>query len=131
MASRKSALGMLFLIVLIAGCAPMPYQRAVGWAEGGRNGYLDIEISTGVHLIEVQEIGGYQQITVHKETLQLYIDYWHRRASELCSGAKYDGQPEIILPYEARIEAFKCDLRLCQGYPMLSGIAACVTEVKT
>jgi hypothetical protein len=111
-------------------CSPVVYQEAVGWPKGGRNGYLDKEIQRGVYLIEVQDIGGYQQIIDREGAISIYKSYWHRRAKELCPSG-YIGEPSVILPHEARIEAFKCNLRLCQDYPMISGIAKCRAAIET
>lgn len=113
----------------LLGCAPVPYQRAEGWAGGGRDGYLDQQIGPGLYVVEVQQIGGYQQIMDHAGTMKIYVGYWHRRASELCPGG-YTGVPYKIRPYQARILAFRCDLNLCQDYPMISGVVKCSDEAQ-
>lgn len=123
-------ISILLVSTSLLACAPVPYQEAVGWAKGGRDGYLDRKLAPGVYIIEVQQIGGYQQLIEHEGTIETYKGYWHRRASELCPSG-YVGEPQVILPYQAKIEAFQCDLNLCQNYPMISGIARCSANAET
>ena len=115
---------LISIIFFIFGCAykPMPYQKAVGWIHGGHGGYLDKELKPGLHLIEVQNIS--DQSSYYEEIIANFRRHWHRRALELCPKG-YIGEPEIIQPYQARMDSFRCNLNLCNWDRMLSGIIRC------
>jgi hypothetical protein len=109
---------LLCLLAFLAGCAAFtsaPYQKAPLGVWAGWNGYLDKEISPGVYIVEVTQIGGY----VHD--MDVLKKHWLRRASELCPKG-YTGNYEVILPAQARIDELRCNLNFCQHYPMVSGI---------
>jgi len=114
----------LSLIGLSAACSPVAYKPVLNEGVEQQNGYLDKEIAPGVYVIEVRQIGGYQFILNYDDTITTFKQHWHRRATELCR-AGYVGEPEVLLPAEARLEEFHCNLRYCQDYPIVSGIAYC------
>ena len=109
------------VLLAFGGCAAVtsvPYQQAkAGWWAGWQ-GYLDQEIAPGVYIIEVSQIGGY----VHD--MNVLKAHWARRARELCPNG-YSGSCEEILPAQARIKEFRCELVYCQRYPMASGVVHC------
>jgi hypothetical protein len=112
------------LVALLTGCSPVPYKPVTGLLGSAKDGYMDREMAPGVHVIEVRQVGGFQFIFNYDDTIEAFIRHWHRRAGELCP-AGYLGEPEVLLPAEARLEEFLCDSRGCQDYPIVSGIAYC------
>jgi hypothetical protein len=61
-------------LFLLAGCAgPTPYQKRTGG-----EGYHDYEIQPGVHFLSFRGNGQTTRSTV--------MDYWYRRAAEICGG---------------------------------------------
>ena len=120
-----------FALVLLVGCAsiskPMEYVKSepVGKGPGGATpGYADKEISRGVYVVEVRQIGGYQFIANAENTEHTYVSHWKRRAGELCPDG-YTGEPIWIKPMDAQIYQFRCEARFCQNYPMVSGSVTC------
>jgi hypothetical protein len=121
----------MVVLALLTGCAsmtqPMKYAKSepIGKGPGGASpGYAEKEISPGVYVVEVRQIGGYQFIVNSEGTEHIYVSHWKRRASELCPSG-YVGEPSWIRPMEAQIYQFRCELRFCQNYPMVSGTVAC------
>jgi hypothetical protein len=58
----------------LAGCAgPTPYQTRTGG-----EGYYDYEIQPGIHFVSFRANGQTSRSTV--------MDYWYRRAAEICGG---------------------------------------------
>jgi len=114
----------LSLTALLAACSPVAYKPVLNDGVEQQNGYLDKEIAPGVYVIEVRQIGGYQFILNYDDTITTFKQHGRRRATELCS-AGYVGVPEVLLPAEARLEEFHCNLRYCQDYPIVSGVAYC------
>ena len=112
----------LMLSGLIA-CSPVDYKPADPM-DADRDGYLDEEISPGVFVIEIRQLGGFQFLLNYNDTINTFKAHWHRRASELCA-AGYLGEPEVLLPSEARLNEFVCTSERCQNYPMVSGVAYC------
>ena len=121
---KKLLITLVALSVSQIACSPVEYKRPTGSSMGNQGGFLDEEVKPGLHVIEVQQIGGYQFIFNNEETKKTFISHWKRRASELCP-AGYVGEPEWIQPIDAKIERFRCTLLGCQDYPMLSGYARC------
>ena len=111
---------LLVATLLLSSCSILPYKKADLSLYAGHEGYLDKELSPGIHLIEVTQYGGY------KDNTSLFVPYWHRRAAELCPNG-YKGEPQMIYATEAQIEEFVCELRFCQYFPVASGIARCKT----
>lgn len=109
----------LFCIISFASSAPLPakaiYQRVTLKFWDGHNGYLDKEISPGVYVLEVTQIGGY----VHD--MEVLKKHWLRRADELCPNG-YSGNFEVILPCQAKLGKLRNNLNFAQKYPMVSGI---------
>ncbi len=112
------------LLSLLSGCSPVAYKPVTGTFGDALDGYLDEQIAPGVYVIEVRQVGGYQFIFNYDKTISTFKEYWHRRAGELCP-AGYLGEPEVLLPAEARIAEFVCSSEECQDYPLVSGIAHC------
>lgn len=125
-------LSMLVLVILMSACAstPMEYKRADLSMYEGLHGYLDQEISPGVYVIEVTQRGGYQFINDYEGTVALLKSYWFRRAGELCPRG-FDGEPSVVKAYQAQIKEIYCDLRFCQNYPVISGMASCHNQNAT
>ena len=128
---KSSFAVMLCISILLAGCSsmtgPMEYVRSepIGKGPGGATpGYLDEEIATGVYIVEVRQIGGYQFIATAENTEHTYISHWKRRAGELCPSG-YTGDPTWIRPMDAQISQYRCVARYCQNYPMVSGRVTC------
>ncbi|WP_300428081.1 hypothetical protein [uncultured Thalassolituus sp.] len=121
---------LLFLIsavVVLSACSPLPYVPADFPAEAGESrtdGYIDKEISKGVHVIEVRQESLLALTFSRQKTLKHLTSFWHKRANEVCPGG-YQGSPETILPREARTDEFYCTLKVCQKYPLISGVAYC------
>ena len=113
----------LFTGILIS-CSPVEYKRADLSTYAGLHGYLDKEISPGVHIIEVTQRGGYQFINDYDGTISVLNSHWKQRAGELCPNG-YIGKSSVIDAYQAKIEEFRCDLRFCQRYPVISGEIKC------
>ncbi|GAA6146409.1 MAG: hypothetical protein CSH37_04935 [Thalassolituus sp.] len=115
------------LFILTAGCTPLSYQ-AVNLdgpdSELQTSGYIDKEVSEGVHVIEVRYEYRAAFVFQHEKTLSELKSVWHQRANALCSKG-YQGEPEVIRPDEARTDEFYCTLNVCQKYPVVSGIAYC------
>ena len=115
------------LLFTLAGCAPLDYQ-AVQLDSPERpaqtDGYINKEVSEGVHVIEVRHESLPAMMLTKERTLSNLKDIWHRRASELCKKG-YQGEPEIIRPDEARTDEFYCTLNVCQKYLLASGVAYC------
>ena len=115
---------LIFPLLLIAECTPLGYQKAQVSPDTHQDGYLDKEVSPGVHIIEVRQEARYA-LMFHRETTEArFRTHWERRAAELCPNG-YTGTPEMISPREARIDEFYCTLEVCQKYPLLSGVAFC------
>jgi len=95
--------------------ASATYQRVTLKFWDGYNGYLDKEISPGVYILEVIQIGGY----VHD--MEVLKKHWLCRADELCPNG-YSGNFEVILPCQAKLGKLRNNLRYAQQYPMVSGI---------
>ena len=110
--------------LLLSGCSPVPYQPASGDLGDARNGYLDEQIAPGTYVIEVRQLGRMAFVLNYDETITAFKQHWHRRAKELCP-AGYLGEPEVLLPIEARLDQFRCSTEECQNYPIVSGIAHC------
>ena len=118
---------LLILVVFVAGCSIMDYQKADLSMYSGHQGYLDQQISPGIHIIEITQRGGYQFGFDNKKLLSKLAEYWDRRASELCPNG-YEGESKAILALNAKIPAFQCNKNFCQGYPVVSGIVKCIDE---
>lgn len=117
-------------IALLSGCSStLPYTQAnleVERDQRTTDGFVDKEVSAGVHVIEVRH-EDVVALTLKKEkTLNNLKDIWHQRADELCPKG-YQGEPEVIQPDEARTDEFFCTLKVCQKYLLVSGIAYCKT----
>ena len=116
----KQAIIVLAAISLLSACSVLPYKKADLSLYAGNEGYLDKELSPGVHLIEVTQYGGY------KDNSGLFVPYWHRRAAELCPNG-YEGEPQMIFAPAAQIEEFVCEVNFCQYFRVASGVARCKT----
>lgn len=127
MLNKRPALSLLLGIAVslaLTACSPVEYKPVTGSLLSAKDGYMDEEIAPGVHVIEVRQVGGFQFIFNYDATITTFRQHWHRRAKELCP-AGYLGEPEVLSPAEARLEAFSCTTRGCQDYPIVSGIAYC------
>jgi hypothetical protein len=117
MITIRNACLVAFAFILF-GCAAEPYKQAdLGWY-GGATGYREKEIGEGVYVLEYSQIGGYNY------NLYRNIEYWERRASELCPSG-HEGTYEIIPPIDSRLKEFQCPQRYCQQYPLVSGVIRC------
>jgi len=106
------------LVLLLAGCAAEQYKKAdLSWY-GGRHGYLEKEVKSGLFILEYSQIGGYNY------DLELNKKYWTNRANELCPSG-FDGGYNVIHPAYAKIPEFKCPQRFCSQYPLVSGVIKC------
>ena len=115
------------LLFTLAGCAPLDYQAVQldsPEQPAQTDGYINKEVSEGVHVIEVRHESLPAMMLTKERTLSNLKDIWHRRASELCKKG-YQGEPEIIRPDEARTDEFYCTLNVCQKYLHASGVAYC------
>jgi hypothetical protein len=117
-------------ITILSGCSSnLPYTQAnleVEREQRITDGYVDKEVSAGVHVIEVRH-EDLIALTIQKEkTLDNLKSIWRQRAAELCPKG-YQGEPEVIQPDEARTDEFFCTLNICQKYLLVSGIAYCKT----
>ena len=70
----------LFILTLVllvnAGCSgPTPYQKATDY---GGLGYSDYQVKDNIYHVSVTGVPGKDK--------GIYLDYWHRRAKELCEG---------------------------------------------
>lgn len=110
----------IFLSVMLAACSQMSYQHAVQ----ADKGYLDEEVSPGVHAIEVKQPYAWWQFKSREQHVTELKMHWQQRAEELCQHG-YQGEPELIIPSEARIEAFQCTTEKCNKQLMISGLAWC------
>ncbi|MED5440592.1 MAG: hypothetical protein VYA77_04680, partial [Pseudomonadota bacterium] len=111
----------------LTGCAPLDYQAVQldsPEQPSQTDGYINKEVSEGVHVIEVRHESLPAMMLAKERTLSNLKDIWHRRASELCKKG-YQGEPEIIRPDEARTDEFYCTLNVCQKYLLASGVAYC------
>ena len=120
-------LSIAILFLLVSACSPLPYVPADFSADAGQqhtDGYIDKEISKGVHVIEVRQESLMAMTFSKEKTLKNLSSIWHQRAGEVCPDG-YQGTPETILPREARTDEFYCTLQVCQKYPLVSGIAYC------
>lgn len=124
MTSTATCISLFLTGLLLAGCSPVAYKPVSGLTGSDQDGYLDAEIAPGVFVIEIRQIGGFQFILNYDDTITAFRQHWHRRAAELCS-AGYLGEPEVLLPAEARLPEFVCTTEECQNYPIVSGIAYC------
>jgi hypothetical protein len=118
------------LSLLLSACtSPLPYTQAdlsVEREQRITDGYVDKEVSAGVHVIEVRH-EDILALTIQKEkTLSNLKSIWQQRAKELCPKG-HQGEPEVIQPDEARTNEFFCTLNICQKYLLVSGIAYCKT----
>ncbi|WP_430461300.1 hypothetical protein ACQUQU_00520 [Thalassolituus sp. LLYu03] len=104
-------------------CTPVDYKPASPLG-ASQDGYLDEEIAPGVFVIEVRQMSGFQFLLNYDDTISTFRAHWHRRAGELCA-AGYLGEPEVLLPAEARLQQFVCTDKACRNYPLVSGIAYC------
>lgn len=114
-------------VLLLTACSQLPYVPADFSADapqGTTDGYIDKEISKGVHVIEVRHESLLALTFSREKTLNHLKDLWTQRANEVCPGG-YQGKPEAIQPNEARTDEFYCTLKVCQRYPLVSGIAYC------
>ena len=112
-------LSILILIIIgLSGCSAATYKKATLGFYGGREGYLEKEIEPGKYILEYSQIGGYNY------DLELNIQYWKKRAIELCVSG-YEGSYEVIHPAYAKIEEFVCPQRFCGQYPLVSGVIKC------
>ena len=115
------------LLFTLTGCAPLDYQAVQldsPEQPAQTDGYINKEVSEGVHVIEVRHESLHAMMLTKERTLSNLKDIWHRRASELCKKG-YQGEPEIIRPDEARTDEFYCTLNVCQKYLLASGVAYC------
>ena len=115
------------LLFTLAGCAPLDYQAVQldsPEQPAQTDGYINKEVSEGVHVIEVRHESLPAMMLTKERTLSNLKDIWHRRAPELCKKG-YQGEPEIIRPDEARTDEFYCTLNVCQKYLLASGVAYC------
>lgn len=108
-----------FLVAMagvIAGCAT-PYQPS-----GFTGGYKDKELSAGKY--EVYYLGN--GVT----SLETVTEYWHRRASELCQGKKYQYQygDSTSVTNETVVAAGSGFVPVSVSYPQLSGTIECQAE---
>ncbi|KZY95875.1 hypothetical protein A3746_20535 [Oleibacter sp. HI0075] len=118
---------LITLLFTLAGCAPLDYQAVQldsPEQPAQTDGYINKEVSEGVHVIEVRHESLPAMMLAKERTLSNLKDIWHRRASELCKKG-YQGEPEIIRPDEARTDEFYCTLNVCQKYLLASGVAYC------
>ena len=102
----------------------MPYQAAKTRAPSATNGYLEQELSPGVFVIEVQQQRPSFSFINHQQHLLNLQNHWQKRAAEICPFG-YQGQPDVIAPVDAQIEAFRCEPENCKQEPMISGVAKC------
>jgi len=63
----------------LTACVTTPYQQAGFFSSTG--GYKDKQITDGVYFIK-------SKVNANTKP-QVSLDYWHRRASELCGHSKY------------------------------------------
>ena len=86
MPQRILTLGAMLLCVLLYACSSYgPYQKGAYYSTG----YLDQEISPGIY-----------RIAFHGSDYdndQKLIEFWHRRARELCGSDTYKGEPDIVV----------------------------------
>lgn len=109
-----------FVFLLSTACAPMPYQSALQ----ADRGFLDEEVAPGVYAIEVKQPFAWWQFKSREHHIEELKKHWQQRAEELCQHG-YQGEPEIIIPSDARIEAFQCKAEQCNTQPMVSGLVWC------
>ncbi len=119
----------LFIISIttLSACSPLPYTKAKLSADRSEritDGYIDKEVSIGVHVIEVRHENAFALTFQKDKTLKNLKSIWNRRAEELCESG-HQGTPEVIQPDEARTDEFFCTLEICQKYLLVSGIAYC------
>lgn len=110
----------IFTLLILSACAPMPYQSALQ----ADRGFLDEETTPGVYAIEVKQPYSWWKFKSREQHIEELKAHWQQRAEELCQHG-YQGEPEIIIPNEARIEAFQCGIDQCSQQPMASGLAWC------
>ncbi|MCF6299797.1 MAG: hypothetical protein L3J52_01530 [Proteobacteria bacterium] len=112
-------------ISLLYSCSPVKYKKASLGFINGASGYLDVEISPGIFLInEVTQQGGYQFIIKYDQTISVFKDHWERRALELCPKG-YKGESSVIFKYQAEIKEFHSDLYGFRNDPVVSGVVVC------
>lgn len=110
----------LFCIILVThlfGCATQEYKRAA--ARGGAYGYVDKEVKPGVWVLEVGTGGGANK-------LGLLIDYFDRRANELCTQG-YIGGYDVIPSHQLFFKPLRCYRRGCYNFPVVSGVIRCAS----
>jgi len=115
------------LLIALTGCTPLSYQSVNLNADKGdiqTSGYINKEVSEGVHVIEVRHDSRTAFLLQKQTILDELTSLWHRRAKELCAKG-YQGEPEVVRPADARTDEFYCTLQVCQQYPLVSGIAYC------
>ncbi len=115
----------LLSLALIVGCSEtIEYKKADLGFYAGYHGYLDKQIAPDKFIVEVSNRGGYAMHNDREGTLSIMEQNWKRRSSELCPKG-YTGTSSRILPINAKIEEFQCNLIFCQEYPIISGIIQC------
>lgn len=113
---------LLITALLLSACGQIPYQAIEPGTPGLHSGYLDKEVSPGVHVIEVRHSHRYS--LSQEQDLVLMKSHWQRRAAELCLHG-YRGEPDVRLPADARLSEFQCSPSSCPQTPLVSGIVWC------
>lgn len=122
--ARWSLFSLLSCTLVLTACSPLPYQPIRPGDALSQSGYLDKEIAAGVYVIEVREDSSYRHWLRPDETLDALKQHWKRRAKELCKHG-YQGEGELIISQDARLDEFQCSHLNCATQPLVSGIAYC------
>lgn len=114
----------LLILCLLSACSATPYKAAQKNADNSySSGYLDEEVSPGVYVVEVQ--GNNLNLFINKEQYLIQLrEHWQSRAKEICPHG-YQGDAEVLLAPQARIEQLRCDTESCKNRPIVSGIIWC------
>ena len=76
---------------LLTACVTTPYQKAGFYSSTG--GFEDKEISKGVYFIK-------SKVNANTKP-QVSLDYWHRRATELCGHSNY--KAEVLTSFDTNV----------------------------
>ncbi|TLU61361.1 hypothetical protein FE810_15225 [Thalassotalea litorea] len=79
---KISKILILIPLMFLAGCVTTPYQKTGFFSSTG--GYEDKQVSDGVYFIK-------SKVNANTKP-KVALDYWHRRAKELCGHSNYKAE---------------------------------------